>query len=133
MKLYVALLVLVAINSTLAYSGIFAAVRDMLECHDELRIKEDDLLFIDDIAQIQAVSSYTPGQRCSIYCQSEAFGITKQGRPIEEFWRNHPSFANRYDLDEVFANCPYLGANTCEAPVLLAICTQHYPRNRQYD
>uniref|UniRef100_A0A1B0BFN4 Uncharacterized protein n=1 Tax=Glossina palpalis gambiensis TaxID=67801 RepID=A0A1B0BFN4_9MUSC len=125
----IVLIVLVTVNSALAATGIFAAVRDMLECHEQLRIKEEDLIFIDDLSQIQPVSSYRPGQRCSIYCQSEAFGLTKQGRPMEEFWRNYAKIANRYDLDEVFRNCEYLAANTCEAPVLLGICAQRFPRN----
>uniref|UniRef100_A0A1A9W993 Uncharacterized protein n=1 Tax=Glossina brevipalpis TaxID=37001 RepID=A0A1A9W993_9MUSC len=127
MKFCIILIVLVAAANTASAIRAFAVIKNMLNCHERLGISEDDLTVVQDLSDVKAPSEYTAGQKCSIYCQSEAYGFTKRGQLKKWFMRKQPRIAHRYNLDKAFSHCQEYATDTCDGPIQLARCVQQFP------
>ncbi|KAI9583301.1 uncharacterized protein LOC119636786 [Glossina fuscipes] len=127
MKLFTILTILAVTANIASALRAFAVIKNMLDCHERLGINEEDLMVVQDLSEIKGASEYTPGQQCSIYCQSEAYGFTRRGQLKKWFMRKQPRIAKKYNLEKIFQNCKRYATDTCDGPIHLAQCAQQYP------
>uniref|UniRef100_A0A1A9W997 Uncharacterized protein n=1 Tax=Glossina brevipalpis TaxID=37001 RepID=A0A1A9W997_9MUSC len=116
--------ILTTINSIAAFK-LFGTVQEMLECQMRLHVPLEDAFFTN--SRTKDLADINRHQKCAMYCQAEAFGLTTGGVLNEDMVRGQLEYERSYNVDDIIRNCKDVGAaNDCDGALKLNLCIKKY-------